>query len=92
MGDTHNLFGRVNEAHVFCDDDDPTDFYIEEVVPGASAGQVLSIMQYNTGTMSERVKRMVDEEVRGGAIRSREGVKLVDFYEACLNGYTYLRQ
>lgn len=92
MGDMHNLFGRVNEAHVFCDDDDPTDFYIEEVVPGATAGEVLTIMQYNTGTMSERVKRRIDEEVRAGSIKSREGVKLTDFYEACLKGYTYLKQ
>ena len=90
MGDLHNLFGRVNEAHVFCDDDDPTDYYVEQVVPGAAAGQVLEIMQYNTGSMGERVKRAIDEEVRGGAIRPREGVKLVDFYEACLKGYTYL--
>ncbi|MEX2455365.1 MAG: biosynthetic arginine decarboxylase [Rhodospirillaceae bacterium] len=90
MGDMHNLFGRVNEAHVFCDDDDPTDFYIEEAVPGASAGEVLTIMQYNTGSMGEKVKRRIDEQVRSGAIRSREGVRLTDFYEACLRGYTYL--
>src|SRR5512133_2037913 len=29
MGDMHNLFGRVNEIHVFVDDEDPEDFYIE---------------------------------------------------------------
>ena len=34
MGDMHNLFGRVNEVHVFVDDEDPEDFYIEEVIPG----------------------------------------------------------
>ena len=34
MGDMHNLFGRVNEIHVFVDDEDPEDFYIEEVIPG----------------------------------------------------------
>jgi arginine decarboxylase len=92
MGDMHNLFGRVNEAHVFCDDDDPTDFYIEEVVPGSTAGEVLTIMQYNTGTMSEKLKRLVDDEVRGGGLRAREGVRLVDFYDACLKSYTYLKQ
>jgi arginine decarboxylase len=88
MGDMHNLFGRLNEAHVFCDDDDPTDFYIEEVIPGSSAGQVLTIMQYNVAGMAAAVKRMIDDEVRKGAIRAREGVRLTDFYESCLNGYT----
>ena len=91
MGDMHNLFGRLNEAHVFCDDDDPTDFYVEEVIPGSSAASVLSIMQYNPAAMAERVKRAVDDQVRKGHIRPREGVSLVDHYEACLNGTTYLR-
>ncbi len=91
MGDMHNLFGRLNEVHVFCDDEDPTDFYIEEVIPGSSAGQVLTIMQYNAPTMANQVKRMIDAEVRKGVIRSREGVRMTDFYEACLNGYTYLK-
>ena len=91
MGDMHNLFGRLNEVHVFCDDEDPTDFYIEEVIPGSSAGQVLTIMQYNAPAMADQVKRMIDAEVRKGAIRSREGVRLTDFFETCLYGYTYLR-
>ena len=38
MGDMHNLFGRVNEIHVFVDDEDPEDFYIEEVIPGDTIG------------------------------------------------------
>lgn len=91
MGDMHNLFGRLHEAHVFCDDDDPTDFYIEEFVKGSSASQVLRIMQYNPKSMASTVKKKVDERVRNGQIKSREGVALTDFYEKCLHGYTYLR-
>ena len=34
MGDIHNLFGRVNEVHVFLDDDEESGFYIEEEIPG----------------------------------------------------------
>ena len=48
-------------------------------------------MQYNAPTMANQVKRMIDAEVRKGVIRSREGVRMTDFYEACLNGYTYLK-
>ncbi|MEZ4301888.1 MAG: hypothetical protein R3B70_43545 [Polyangiaceae bacterium] len=29
MGDLHNLFGRVNEVHVFLDDDEESGYYIE---------------------------------------------------------------
>ncbi|MCB1739263.1 MAG: biosynthetic arginine decarboxylase [Gammaproteobacteria bacterium] len=91
MGDMHNLFGRLNEAHVFHDPEEPGGFFIEEVVPGTSAGQVLTIMQYNTFSMAENVKRRIDAAVRAGEIGAREGVRLVDFYESCLGGYTYLR-
>ena len=48
-------------------------------------------MQYNAPAMADQVKRMIDAEVRKGAIRSREGVRLTDFFETCLYGYTYLR-
>jgi arginine decarboxylase len=92
MGDMHNLFGRLNEVHVFCDTDDPSGFYIEEYVPGSASAQVLQIMQYNPEAMAGRVKAMIDRTVAGGGLRSREGVKLVDFYESCLASYTYLRQ
>ncbi len=92
MGDMHNLFGRLNEAHIFCDPDDPSGFYIEEFVPGSAAGQVLEIMQYDPRAMAEKVKSFVDATVARNGLRSREGVNLVDFYEECLSRYTYLRQ
>lgn len=90
MGDMHNLFGRLNEAHIFCDPSDPTGFYIEEFVPGSSAQQVLEIMQYNPRAMAAEVKAMIDQTVANGSLGSREGVKLIDFYESCIANYTYL--
>ncbi|MFT6330184.1 MAG: arginine decarboxylase [Bermanella sp.] len=91
MGDMHNLFGRVNEVHIFSDDDDPEDFYIEEFVAGSSVQDVLTIMQYNPRAMAVDVKRQIDKEVANGQIPPREGVKWTDFYENCLKGYTYLK-
>ena len=91
MGDMHNLFGRLNEVHIFSYDDDPEDFYIEEVVKGSSVEDVLSIMQYNPSAMAQSVKRMIDSHVSKGQLNPREGVKWTDFYENCLKGYTYLK-
>lgn len=90
MGDMHNLFGRLNEVHIFSHDDDPEDFYIEEVIKGSTVEQVLSIMQYHPSAMAIDVKRIIDKQVAAGKIPPREGVKWTDFYEACLAGYTYL--
>ena len=91
MGDMHNLFGRLNEVHIFSYDDDPEDFYVEEVVAGSSVSDVLSIMQYNPNAMAKDVKRSIDKCIAKGQIKPREGVKLIDFYEDCLKGYTYLK-
>ena len=41
MGDLHNLFGRVNEVHVFLDDDEEDGWYIEEAIDGSTIGEVL---------------------------------------------------
>jgi arginine decarboxylase len=91
MGDMHNLFGRLNEVHIYSHDDDPQDFYIEEVVKGSSVQDVLNIMQYNPRAMAYDVKKLIDKQVSAGKIRPREGVRWTDFYENCLSGYTYLK-
>ncbi len=91
MGDTHNLFGRLNEVHIFSDVDDPHGFYVEEVIRGASAKKVLNTMQYNAGQMAYNMKKEIDSFVGLKNINPRESVKLIDFFEDCLNGYTYLR-
>ena len=91
MGDMHNLYGRLNEVHVYNDDEDPENFYIEEVITGNSAADVLKMMQYNPEYMALQVKKAIDRRVSQGKIVAREGVKLVDFYEDCLVGYTYLK-
>lgn len=90
MGDMHNLFGRLNEVHIFSHDDDPQDFYIEEYVQGSSIENVLSVMQYHPNTMAMDIKKQIDKEVAAGLIKPREGVKWIDYYEQCLKGYTYL--
>ena len=90
MGDMHNLFGRLNEVHIFSYDDDPQDFYIEEFVKGSSVEHVLSVMQYHPKSMAIDIKKQIDKEIAAGSIKPREGVKWTDFYENCLAGYTYL--
>lgn len=91
MGDMHNLFGRLTEVHIYCHDDEPGDFYIEEIVHGTSAEKVLETMQYNTDFMAKTVKKFIDREVRKGNIAPREGVKWTDYYEKCLADTTYLK-
>jgi arginine decarboxylase len=92
MGDMHNLFGRLNEVHIFCDDDDPEDFYIEEFIHGNTAQEVLSTLQYAPQSMAQTVKKSIEKQIQRGKLRPREGVDLTDFYEKCLGSYTYLKK
>ncbi len=91
MGDMHNLFGRVNEVHVFMDDEEPENYYVEEVIPGSNVGQVLSLVQYNENEIIKLIKKSVDQRIKEGAIKPSEGVKLLDMYELGLKDYTYLQ-
>jgi arginine decarboxylase len=90
MGDMHNLFGRVHEVHVFVDDDDPEDYYIEEVIPGDTMERVLQRVQYEPSDLAKRIKQALDGKVREGQVKPKESVQLTDFYEQAMRGYTYL--
>ena len=90
MGDMHNLFGRINEVHIYSYDDDPKDFYIEEIIRGFSTKDVLSSMQYTPQMMSAMLKKNIDQKIAQGMIQPREGIRLIDFYDECLESYTYL--
>lgn len=90
MGDMHNLFGRLHEVHIYGDNDDPQGFYIEEIIKGNTASNVLSTMQYNPEYMAQKLKKQVSKVISEGKLPPRHGVKWVDFYEDCLLSYTYL--
>src|SRR5438270_6842985 len=90
MGDMHNLFGRVHAVHVFVDDDDPEDYYIEEVIPGDTMERVLQRVQYEPSDLAKRIKRALEAKVREGQVKPKESVQLTDFYEQAMRGYTYL--
>ncbi len=90
MGDMHNLFGRVNEVHVYADDDDPEDYYLETVIPGDTVDKVLARLQYEPPDLGKRIKAALDTRVREGSLKPKEGVALSEFYETVMRGYTYL--
>jgi arginine decarboxylase len=90
MGDLHNLFGRVNEAHVFLDADEESGWYIEETIGGSTISDVLRMTQWDQGDLAKAVKAQVDEAIKSDRLRPNEGMKLLASYERALQGYTYL--
>ncbi|MFP4156506.1 MAG: biosynthetic arginine decarboxylase [Opitutales bacterium] len=90
MGDLHNLFGRVNEVHVFLEDDEEDDFYIEDSIKGFTANDVLGFTQYDGHLLARQMKKQIDRATREDLIKPREGTRMLDQYTEMLKGHTYL--
>ncbi|MDP3277529.1 MAG: biosynthetic arginine decarboxylase [Deltaproteobacteria bacterium] len=90
MGDLHNLFGRVNEVHVFLDEDEDCGYYIEETISGHSISDVLAMVQYDTRDLTARMKAQIDAAIKQDKFKPTEGMRLLAEYEKGLKEQTYL--
>jgi len=90
MGDIHNLFGRVNEVHVFLDPDEESGFYIEEDIPGQPIGEVLAMTQWDWRDLEKRMKQQIDVAIKQDRVKPNEGMRLLQDFERGLKDQTYL--
>src|SRR6266576_542961 len=90
MGDLHNLFGRVTEAHVFLDPDEESGWYIEEVIEGSTIGEVLAMTQWDKVELMRLLKGQIDAAIKTDRLKPSDAMKLLSDYERFLQEYTYL--
>ncbi|HVM48729.1 MAG TPA: biosynthetic arginine decarboxylase [Candidatus Acidoferrum sp.] len=90
MGDLHNLFGRVNEVHVFLDPDEPAGYYVEEIIEGSTVVQCLASVQYDENELKRQMKAQIDDAIKSDRMKPSEAMRLLDDYERGLREYTYL--
>jgi arginine decarboxylase len=90
MGDLHNLFGRVNEVHVFLDPDEAAGYYVEEVIEGTTICQALTSVQYDENELKRQMKTQMEEAIKSDRMKPSEAMRLLDDYERGLREYTYL--
>jgi arginine decarboxylase len=90
MGDLHNLFGRVTEAHIFLDSDEESGWYIEEVIEGSTIGEVLAMTQWDKVELMRLLKIQVDGAIKSDRLKPNDAMKLLSDYERLLQEYTYL--
>jgi arginine decarboxylase len=91
MGDFHNLFGRVNEAHIYLDDDEECGWYIEETIEGSTIASVLNMTQWDEAELNRKMKAQVDAAIRSDRLKPAEAIRMLNSYERALKGYTYLQ-
>lgn len=90
MGDSHNLFGRVAEAHIYADEEEADGFYIEQIIPGTSVQEMLAMVQYFPNDLHRRMNEQLRAKTELGIIRPREGVKLLEQYMRLFSSNTYI--
>ena len=88
LGDLHNLFGDTHVVHIRLHDEGG--WWIEEIVKGDTANEVLGYMQYEVERLFPQLSRDCERAVREGRMSLAESQALRRFYENELNGYTYL--
>jgi arginine decarboxylase len=91
MGDLHNLFGRVNEVHVFLEEDEDDGYYIEETISGFTTDEVLDFIQHKGTDLIRLLKKQIDRATRNDQIKPREGVRMLNLYTDLIAEKTYLR-
>jgi arginine decarboxylase len=89
VGDAHNLFGRVSEAHVYADSEEPESFWIEKIISGTAVQDMLAQVQYFPNDLHRRMNELVRARIRDGVVRPSQGMKILDEYMACFSRNTY---
>jgi arginine decarboxylase len=90
LGDLHNLLGDTNAVHVYVEEDGQP--AIEALVKGDTVREVLSYVQYSPDELLAMMRKDVERGVRAGRISPEESRLFLKFYEAGLDGYTYLEE
>jgi arginine decarboxylase len=90
LGDLHNLFGDTNAVHVSLDEDGEVS--LDCVIKGDTVREVLAYVQYSADDLLAKMRKDVERAVRLGKLSLNESKQFLRFYEAGLDGYTYLEE
>jgi len=89
IGDAHNLFGRVSEAHVYADHEEPDNFWIEKIIPGMAVQDMLAQVQYFPNDLHRRMSELVRAKIQQNVVRPTQAMEILDQYMACFPQGTY---
>jgi len=89
MGDAHNLFGRVAEAHIYGDAEEEGNFWIEKFIPATRVQDILGQVQYFPNDLQRRMEEMIKKKIDSGMIRPKRGMEMLDQYMASFQDQTY---
>jgi arginine decarboxylase len=89
LGDSHNLFGRVSEVHVYASPDEPQNFFIEKLIDGVSVQDMLAQVQYFPNELNKRMSELVKSKIDAGVVKPNEGMRILNQYTRRFEENTY---
>jgi arginine decarboxylase len=90
LGDLHNLLGDTHAVHVSLGENDSV--VLDAVIKGDTVREVLDYVEFDGEALAAKLRLDVEAAVRNGRLDYEQCGRLLDFYEAGLNGYTYLEE
>ena len=90
MGDNHNLFGRVNEAPVFLEEDKDDGVFIEDTIRGDRVKDVLEGVQFKSDMLCRLMKKHIEKATKSELVKPRQGVKFMEMDENIMQKKTYM--
>lgn len=91
LGDEHNLFGRVSEVHVYADDEEPGNFWIEKIIAGTRVQDMLAQVQYFPNDLNRRMSEFVRRKIDKDEVKPSEGMRILEEYLERFNDTTYAK-
>lgn len=88
MGDLHNLFGSVNEAHIVVDDE--AKVHVKRIRRGNSVRETLSAFGYDAKDLAARLQAILEDRQSHHGLSPREARALLSEYRGQFDAYTYL--
>ncbi|MFC4454954.1 biosynthetic arginine decarboxylase [Deinococcus sonorensis] len=88
LGSAHNLFGKVNEAHVTVRPGGK--YHIDLFVRGQKARRMIESMGYEEGMLRDSIEEQTDRALEAGILTDEQERELLEDYDEELLGYTYL--
>jgi len=77
-------------VHVSLDENDAV--VLDAVIKGDTVREVLDYVEFDAKVLTAKLRLDVEAAVRSGRLDYEESGRLLRFYEAGLNGYTYLEE
>lgn len=89
LANSHNLFGRVNEAHIEVEDGS---WHLHRFERGEKARRIIEKMGYSIDNLEDAIITAIDKAKASGTMSASQGEALLALYASEMAGYTYLEQ